>query len=97
MQIGNEELKETFYTSPEPDTNICFTGNCKIYCDLLHPICAKGNQLEVNMRFYEVSSIDFNINSIFKGSLMAFLPSDNLTLRQVCVTINKWIVNEKKR
>lgn len=47
MRIGNSELKRTFYKSLKPDENICFTGNCEQFCDEHHPICAKGDQLEV--------------------------------------------------
>lgn len=49
MRIGRLELKETFFKSPPPDENICFTGNCKQFCDYDSPICAKGDLLEVNL------------------------------------------------
>lgn len=65
MQIANKELIKTFFISPEPDSNVCFTGNCEQYCDYFHPICAKGNHLEVNkiLNFTYIIRITTNLFS----------------------------------
>lgn len=46
LRLAERSLQETFFVSPKPDENICFTGQCSLYCDQLHPICGKGHTIE---------------------------------------------------
>lgn len=46
LRLAERSLQETFFVSPQPDENICFTGQCSLYCDQLHPICGKGHTIE---------------------------------------------------
>lgn len=48
-ELSEPEFKHTFFVSPQPDSNLCFYGICKRYCDPYHPICAKNHMLEVNL------------------------------------------------
>lgn len=47
-ELSEPEFKQTFFVSPQPDSNLCFYGICERYCDPYHPICAKNDMLEVN-------------------------------------------------
>lgn len=52
LRLAKPNLQRTFYISPKPDENICFTGNCEQFCDSYHPICANGTYLEVISIFW---------------------------------------------
>ncbi|XP_031624803.1 extracellular serine/threonine protein CG31145-like [Contarinia nasturtii] len=52
MNIGSSSLKQTFFKSPPPDENICFTGHCQQYCDYDTPVCGDGDQLEGSFMAY---------------------------------------------
>lgn len=47
-ELSEPEFKQTFFVSPQPDSNLCFYGICRRYCDPYHPICAKNDMVEVN-------------------------------------------------
>lgn len=47
LRIADQELQKSFFISPQPDENICFSGNCEQYCDEYHPICGDKDVLEV--------------------------------------------------
>lgn len=46
-ELADDELQKTFFTSPDPDFNKCFYGECRRYCDVYHPICGDKEMLEV--------------------------------------------------
>lgn len=73
MRICPPKLKATFYKSPEPDENICLTGNCDQYCDHHHPICSKDDQLEVCLLFSKFVFVHCNVtdamHSLFRVPL----------------------------
>lgn len=46
-EIAHRNLTNTFFMSPEPENNHCFYGTCRQYCNIQHPICAKGDLIEV--------------------------------------------------
>ena len=73
--IADDTIYNTFYISP--DNNVCFFGNCEIYCDANHPICGSPDMLEISMgvhlpkyeeterRVRSLSDFYLKINSIF--------------------------------
>lgn len=46
LRLANKDLQKTFFVSPKPEENICFTGQCELYCDEFYPICGKGHTIE---------------------------------------------------
>lgn len=55
LRVSEPRLQRTFSVSPKPDENVCFTGNCKLYCDSYHPICGNGIMIEVcSFPFFEI-------------------------------------------
>lgn len=64
-RISEPKLKETYFTSLKPDENICLTGNCEMYCDQNHPVCADGDELEVGRLFSFTPSWWINVVSFF--------------------------------
>lgn len=46
--LAKQNLTQTFFTSPQPDRNLCFYGTCSQYCDIDHPICGEKDMLEVH-------------------------------------------------
>ncbi|XP_031624731.1 extracellular serine/threonine protein CG31145-like [Contarinia nasturtii] len=52
LRLAKPNLQRTFAISPKPDENICFTGNCKQFCDTYHPICGNGTDLEGSFMAY---------------------------------------------
>lgn len=48
LQKCKPSLQKTFFVSPKPDENLCFTGTGEcIFCDVYHPICGNGTFIEV--------------------------------------------------
>lgn len=49
-EICDENLKETFFMSPDAANRKCFHGfNCSQYCNVLHPLCGNPDTIEVAM------------------------------------------------
>lgn len=44
---SGKKLRETFFTSLQPYSKLCFYGTCLIYCDIHHPVCGVNGMLEV--------------------------------------------------
>lgn len=51
LRVSPPRLQRTFFVSPKPDENMCFSGNCELYCDSYHPMCGNGNMIEVCFHF----------------------------------------------
>lgn len=56
--ICDSKLNGTFFISEKPDENVCFTGNCEKYCEIDHPICSEGDQLEVSF-IHWINELDY--------------------------------------
>lgn len=53
LRVSEPRFQRTFSVSPKPDENVCFTGNCKLYCDAYHPICGNGIMIEVCSSYFQ--------------------------------------------
>ncbi|XP_055300430.1 extracellular serine/threonine protein CG31145-like [Sitodiplosis mosellana] len=52
LRLADPSLQKTFFVSPKPDENLCFTGNCQQFCDGYHPICGNGTYIEGSLMAY---------------------------------------------
>lgn len=55
MRLADTELQRSFSISHSQ--NICFHGNCKLYCDIYHQVCGEKDMLEVS----RMESIVYNL------------------------------------
>lgn len=49
-KYADAEFEKTFYTSPA--NNTCFYSKCMYYCNLYHPVCGQGDELEGSFNAY---------------------------------------------
>lgn len=80
---SEKELLETFFISPA--NNLCFYGNCTVYCTATYAFCGNPDMIEVSRLDSSVSSTLSSLNQFLQGSLAAFLPDESWMRRQVCL------------
>lgn len=49
-KYATDEFEKTFYTSPA--NNTCFYSKCMYYCNIFHPVCGQGDELEGSLNAY---------------------------------------------
>lgn len=64
-ELATANLTKTFFTSPQPDQNLCFYGMlCDQYCDIHHPVCGNKDMLEVGNEQKSYAPLFFVCKSI---------------------------------
>lgn len=70
LRYADPNLQQSFFISPQPDQNVCFTGDCAQYCDEYHPICGQKDTIEVcyQSKFLLKFSIFWELSTFFRNS-----------------------------
>lgn len=70
-KYATEDFEKTFFTSPV--NNTCFYSRCMYYCNIFHPVCGKGDELEGSFNAYlptfKEGKVRVSIYMIFKLTL----------------------------